>query len=179
MQFWESFKEWDKTKSLEKQHRGARSQETLQEKSLKSWERAEWVSWVSRERNCVRGRHKERACCNESWLCYCPRGPSERTATEVISAASAADLKLLAGDCWEGTGKRGQRVLRWIQGRVSFPTDKDLTDMHKKAEHVLVPLKRLSGKCNSTNPMAPSTWPAAETSAVLLSGCPAQKRASM
>lgn len=73
-------------------------------------------------------------------------------ATEVISVVSAASCgpkAIVRGDYREGTGKRGRWVLRWIQGRVSFPTDELLTEelLHMKAEHVLVPLKRLSGKC--------------------------------
>jgi len=73
------------------------------------------------------------------------------TATEVISIVSAASRgpkAVVRGDCREGTRTRGRWVLRWIQGRVSFPTDKHLTEelLHTKAEHVLVPLKGLSAK---------------------------------
>lgn len=79
-----------------------------------------------------------------------------RTATEVItilSAASRGPKAIVRGDCREGMGKRGGWVLRWIQGRVLFPTDEHLTKelLHTKAEHVLVPLKRLSGK-HATQP---------------------------
>lgn len=108
----------------------------------------EWAGSPGRET--AQGEGTERACRND--FVTVQESLVREPATEVLSISSAASCgprAIVRGDSREDTGKRGRWVLRWILGRVSFPTDEHLAEelLHMKAEHALVPLKRLSGKC--------------------------------